>query len=278
MMPEAQSPRAMRRKLTLSGIAAVYVLLGLVLPIGIIVLWSVSNGWFPPSILPGAYSLRHWELFTMDETLFSAFVNSSVIAVAVTLFSMVLAVPTAWGLARFQFRAKRLVELFVLAPLIVPGIVVAVGLGRVFLRMDLAYTIPGVILVQTAGVLPLTIRILSGAFEGIPDDLVHAARSLGARRWQILRHLILPLGLPAMLAAGMLSFVGSFEEFERTFIVGAPIIQTLPTRLFVNLSASLMMPVASVVSLILLIPVLVVFLLGGRYMRDDVMAGGMGKL
>lgn len=262
--------------LTAGAYGGLLLLLGL--PMAMILLWSFSDGWFPPNLLPQAYTLRHWEVFASDDTLVEALRNSIVIAIAVTLASTIIAVPTAWALARFDFRLKRLVDLFVLAPLIVPGMVVAVGLGRVFLRMDLAYTMHGVILVQIAGVLPLTIRILSGAFESIPGDLIHAARTLGAGRWGILRHIILPLGIPAMLAAGLLSFVGSFEEFERTFIVGAPFVHTLPTRLFVNLSASLVMPIGSVVCLILLVPVLVVFVLAGRVMRDDVMAAGMGKL
>lgn len=262
--------------LTFGAFGALALTIGL--PLGIILLWSFADSWFPPNILPAAFTWRHWAVFAKDRTLIEALTNSIVIAISVTIAALAIATPTAWALARFEFRLKRLVELFVLAPLIVPGMVVAVGLGRVFLRLDLAYTMHGVILIQVAGVLPLTIRILSGAFEGIPADLLNAARTLGAGRLQILRHIILPLGLPAMLAAGILSFVGSFEEFERTFIVGAPMIHTLPTRLFVNLSSSLVMPIGSVVCMILLTPVLIVFVIAGRIMRDDVMASGMGKL
>ena len=95
----------------------------------------------------------------------------------------------------------------------------------------------------------------------------------------MVRHILIPLSIPAMLAAGLLSFIGSFEEFERTFIVGAPIVHTLTTRLYINLSgAGLVVPVASVVCLILLLPVFLVFMLTSRIMRDDVMAAGMGKL
>jgi multiple sugar transport system permease protein/putative spermidine/putrescine transport system permease protein len=265
--------------ISLSLLALVCLLFMLVLPIGIILLWSVSNGWFPPNLLPGDYTSRHWAMFLSDPTLTPAIVNSLVITVIVTASSMVIAMPTAWALARFDFRLKKIIEIFILAPLIVPGMVVAVGLGRVFLKLDLAYSMEGVILVQIAGVLPLTIRILSGGFEGIPGDIINAARTLGAHRFAIIRYILLPLSVPAMLAAGLLSFVGSFEEFERTLIIGAPIVHTLTTRLFVNLSGQgLVIPVAAVVSLILLLPVLVVFLLTSRIMRDDVMAAGMGKL
>ncbi|MBS1182430.1 MAG: transporter permease [Proteobacteria bacterium] len=253
------------------------IMLGL--PFGIIVLWSVSDGWFPPNLLPDGYTARHWLMFLSDPSLTSAVINSLVITVVVTVATMIIAMPTAWALARYDFGLKRLVEIFVLAPLIVPGIVVAVGLGRVFLKLDLAYTMLGVIIIQVAGVLPMTIRILASGFEAIPADLIAAARTLGANRIAVTRHILIPLSIPAMLAAGLLSFIGSFEEFERTFIVGAPIVHTLTTRLYINLSgAGLVVPVASVVCLILLLPVFLIFMLTSRIMRDDVMAAGMGKL
>lgn len=125
----------------------------------------------------------------------------------------------------------------------------------------------------------MTIRILASGFEAIPADLIAAARTLGANCIAVTRHILIPLSIPAMLAAGLLSFIGSFEEFERTFIVGAPIVHTLTTRLYINLSgAGLVVPVASVVCLILLLPVFLIFMLTSRIMRDDVMAAGMGKL
>jgi len=267
------------RGLFLSLAALICVLLMLGLPFGIIVLWSVSDGWFPPNLLPDGYTARHWLMFLSDPSLTSAVINSLVITVVVTVATMIIAMPTAWALARYDFALKRLVEIFVLAPLIVPGIVVAVGLGRVFLKLDLAYTMLGVIIIQVAGVLPMTIRILASGFEAIPADLIAAARTLGANRIAVTRHILIPLSIPAMLAAGLLSFIGSFEEFERTFIVGAPIVHTLTTRLYINLSgAGLVVPVASVVCLILLLPVFLIFMLTSRIMRDDVMAAGMGKL
>ena len=96
------------------------------------------------------------------------------------------------------------------------------------LIMGIAYTIPGVVLVQTIGTLPLMIRLMSASFETVPEELIHAARSLGAGPAGIVTHIILPLCIPGLMAGGLLSFVGSFEEFDKTFIAGATFIQTLP--------------------------------------------------
>ena len=79
--------------ISLSLLAFVCILFMLVLPIGIILLWSVSNGWFPPNLLPGDYTTRHWQMFLTDPTLTPAIINSMVITVIVTASSMVIAMP-----------------------------------------------------------------------------------------------------------------------------------------------------------------------------------------
>ncbi len=249
------------------------------LPISMIVLWSFADGWFPPALLPQAYTLDHWRQITADRGLAEAALRSLSISAMVTVLSAATALPTAWALARFPFRMKRVIELFVLAPLIVPGLVVAVGIGQLFLKLGLSYTITGVVLVQLVGTLPLMIRLLSASLEGIPEDLLLAARSLGASPLRAMLALVLPLSIPTFIAGGLLTFVDSFQEFDMTFIIGAPLIETLPVRLFFYLDGSgIRFTSAAVVSLILAFPVLLVFVLAGRIMRDDVMASGMGKL
>lgn len=249
------------------------------LPILLMGVWSLSHGWAYPRLLPQDYSLDNWRQILGGAGLMPALINSLVIAVCVTILTALIALPTAWAMAKCTIPGKRALEIFILAPTIIPGIVVGVSVGQVLLIMGIAYTIPGVVLVQTIGTLPLMIRLMSASFETLPDELIHAARSLGAGPAGIVTHIILPLCIPGLMAGGLLSFVGSFEEFDKTFIAGAPVIQTLPIKLYTYLDPySLQFPLAAIVSLILLVPVLVVFILAGRIMRDDVLASGMGKV
>lgn len=249
------------------------------LPVLLLVLWSLSGRWSYPNLLPDDLTLDSWRQILDDDGIVRATLNSLAIAVGVTGLTAVLSVPTAWAVAKSPMRGKRALEVFILAPSIIPGIVVGVSVGEVLLSLGVAYTTFGVILVQTIGTLPLMIRLMTASFETLPDELIHAARSLGAGPLDILRRLILPLAVPGLMAGGLLSFVGSFEEFDKTFVTGAPVIQTLPTKLYTYLDPySLQFPLAAIVSLILLLPVLVVFIAAGRIMRDDLMAGGMGKV
>ncbi len=117
---------------------------------------------------------------------------------------------------------------------------------------------------------------MSTTFETIPEELIHAARSLGADFMRCLPHIILPLSVPGLLAGGLLSFTGSFEEFHKSFVVGAPVIQTLPIKLYMYLAPSSRQ--LAIVFFTLLLPAFIVFIIAGRIMRDELMAAGRGKI
>jgi len=259
-----------------------YLIPILAVPILVVALWSFYDpavGWFPPDILPRSLSVSAWKEVLADRQIIPTFFLSLFVSTVVTLLTAVLAFPTAWALAQFPFRLKRVVEIFVLAPMIVPGIVVAVSLGEVFFSLKLAGTVFGVILVQTVGTLPLMIRILAATLESIPNELILAARTLGASPRAAVMRIALPLAWPGFMAGGLLNFIASFEEFEKSFMVGAPKVQTLAVRLWAYLGGQiLVLPTAAVVTFILLIPMLVIFFVAERVMREDVMAAGLGKL
>jgi ABC-type spermidine/putrescine transport system permease subunit II len=252
-------------------------------PLAVAFLWSTVDpkaGWFAPNILPRGVSLDTWRTLTADPGLLKSVLTSLFISMIVMALSGLLALPTAYALAKIPFRAKRVVEVFVLAPLIVPGLIVGIGIGYLFFRVGLAYTIPGVVLAQTIGTLPLMIRVLAASLESIPVDLVHAARTLGASPVRAGLHIVVPLAWPGFIAGGLLSFVASFEEFEKTFIVGSPLVETLTVKLWATLGGRVIIfPNAAVVTFILLIPTVIVFFLAERAMRNDgALAAGMGKL
>lgn len=255
----------------------------LIAPLVVTFLWSMvdpKTGWFAPDILPPSLSLSHWQNALSDRGLVRSILVSLFISLVVTALSAVLALPTAYALAKIPFKAKRAVEMFILAPLIVPGLIVGIGIGYVFFRVGLAYTIPGVILAQTIGTLPFMIRVLSATLEAIPADIIRAARTLGATPVRVGRHILVPLAWPGFIAGGLLSFVASFEEFEKTFIVGAPLVETLTVKLWATLGGKVMIfPNAAVVTFIVLAPTVVIFFLAERAMRNDgALAAGMGKL
>jgi ABC-type spermidine/putrescine transport system permease subunit II len=254
-----------RRGLLLSVGLFIQLAAVLGIPLFVLVLWSVSDGWFPPDVFPQAYTGEHWRATLSDPLLGHALLSSLAIAVLVTLPSALLAIPPAWAMSRMAPRTRRIFELAVLAPLIVPGIVIATTLGKLLLLAHLSYTWAGVVLAQLVGTLPLMIRILSASFLAVPAQTMAAARSLGANAYQAVWYVALPMVRRALLAGSLIVFASSLEEFDKTFVIGAPNIQTLPVLLYFRLDgAGIVFPVAAVSSLILTLPGLIILLMATR--------------
>jgi ABC-type spermidine/putrescine transport system permease subunit II len=252
-----------------------------VLPIATAVMWSLVDpdvGWFPPDIVPASLSFANWDHMLGIPELLDSLGRSLVVAVLVTLLCTALGMPTGFALGRGRARYLRVIEVLVLMPLMMPGIVLAVGLGAVFIRLGLAQTVLGVVLVQTAVILPLTIRIIAATARAIPGDLLDAARNLGAGSLAVCRHVVVPLLIPGILAAALLSFIGSLEEFLLSFVVGMPKVQTLPMLLWAYLGGrSAILSYAAVVTLVLLIPTLIVLVIVERFLKQEYLAAGFGK-
>jgi ABC-type spermidine/putrescine transport system permease subunit II len=278
----ARAPRGrgLRWLLALGFFAVASVVL--VIPLIVGVLWSFVNpedGWFPPAIVPPSLSLANWHAMLAVPEIGQAFAKSFLIAPIVTLLCSAMALPTGYALGRRHLRARRTIELLILAPIILPGIVLATGLGSMFIRMGLSHTVTGVVLVQTVVLLPFMIRIVAATFEGVPQDLIDAARNLGAGPWALTRHVLIPMVKPGLFAGGLFTFIGSLEEFVLTFIVGMPHVQTLPVLLWAYLGGrSSIFTYAAVVTMVLLAPTILLMFIAERALKQEYLAAGFGKV
>lgn len=260
------------------GLAAV----GLIVPLVVGVLWSLVNpraGWFPPNLVPPSLSLANWRAMFSVPEMGEAAIASFTIAPIVTVLCAALALPTGYALGRRPVPFRRTIEFLVLAPIIMPGIVIATGLGSVFIRIGLEHTVLGVVLVQTVVVLPFMIRIVTATFEAVPQDLIDAARNLGAGPLSTAWRVLIPLVVPGLFAGGVFTFIGSMEEFVLTFIVGSPDVRTLPVLLFAYLGGrSQIFTYAAVVTIVLLAPTILFLFLAERALKQEYLAAGLGKM
>jgi multiple sugar transport system permease protein/putative spermidine/putrescine transport system permease protein len=273
--------RNARLRWLLAGLLLAVAVVVFLLPIGVAVLWSLVNpeeGWFPPDIVPPSYSLANWRaLFAVPE-LADACLTSFAIASMVTLLCALLGLPSGYAIGRRPLRLRRVLELLVLTPLMLPSVVIATGLGSLFIRLGLAQTIGGVVLVQTVVVLPFMIRIVAATFEGMPQDVIDAARNLGAGPLGLTWHVLVPLVLPGLMAGALLSFIGSLQEFLLTFVVGMPRVQTLPILLWSYLGGrSSIWTYGAVVSLVMLAPTVIILFIAERVLKQEYLAAGFGK-
>lgn len=273
--------RSRRLRRLLAALAIAGVVLAFVVPVAVAVLWSLvdpATGWFPPDILPRSLSLANWRAVLAVPEMAEALATSLTVAAAVTLLSAVVGLPTGIALGQRDFRFRRLAELLVLTPLMLPGIVLATGLGAVFIRLGLSQTLIGVVLAQAVVVLPLMIRVIAATSQGIPQDLIDAARNLGAGPLATTRTILVPLLLPGLFAGALLSFIASLDEFVLSFVVGMPTVETLPMLLWNYMGGrSSILTSGAVVTLTLLLPTLVLLFVAERALKQEHLAAAFGK-
>lgn len=192
--------------------------------------------------------------------------------------AFLLALPTSYALGRRKLRGKELYKLLMLFPLAFPGMAMAMFLGRLLFAQGLSGTYTGVIMAHVLICLPYMLRILTVSFESVPQELIDAADNLGATGWVKFKEIYMPMVLPGLVAGAIFSFITSVEEFNLTFIIGAPQIQTIPTILYTYLGQNFLRTSASVVSLILVVPNIIVLLITERFIKTEYMGAALGKM
>jgi len=190
---------------------------------------------YPKPLLPVNFSTETMEYFINIKGIPENVVNSVVVALLTIVFSLFLGAPGGYALARFRFRGKQTITLGFLSTKMFPVAILAVPLAVVFMQMDLYDTVWAVAMVHTSMALPFVIIISAGIFVGVPRELEEAAQTLGCNRIQAFIKVVLPLALPGLAAAGIYTFVTSWNEVFAATILTL-LHRTLPAQLMTNLT------------------------------------------
>lgn len=250
------------------------ILSGAVGPVSLLGLWSFTHAWFWPDLLPREWSLRAWSyLFSPGAGVGEALATSLFIALLVALLALFIAWPAARVVAGAWFRGKRALLFLLLLPIIAPPLASTMGMHALFLRFGLADTLVGVVLAHLVPSVPYATMVLTGSFSRFEIGFEEQARTLGASRLQVWRHVTVPALRPGMAVAAAFAFLISWSQYLTTLIIGGGRVQTLPLTL-VAFQRSGDEAVAAALSLIFLAPAVIMLLVVGRLMitvnrKDD---------
>lgn len=232
---------------------------------------AVPPTWWPQEVTTENYD----QLFTrLDFPTY--FLNSAIVAIAVTLGNLVFCSMLGYALAKLEFPGKRVLFALVLGTLMVPGVVTFVPLFVLTTNLNLTNTLPGMILPFLAG--PFGVFLMRQYVLGLPDELIQAARVDGAGELTIFARVIMPLCGPALATLGVLTFLTSWNNFLWPLVVAQSEDKfTLPVALALyavgqNATQYGLLLAGSVV---VVIPVLVVFLLLQRFIMQGVAMTGI---
>ena len=231
------SPVRTRSRTRGPGVALLVV--GVVLPLVPLVVWAVSARWRYPDLLPGQLTLRGVRTVVDPRSEILAGLGTSLlIAVVVAALACAIGLPAGRALGLYRFRGRRIVQFLLLAPVIVPGLAVTLGLQVFFVRAGLSESVPGVVLVHLMPTVPYAATLLGAAFANLDPDYERQARALGAGPTRVFLFATLPLLRPALTVAALLTFLISWSEYVLTLLVGGGQVKTLPLLLFAVIGSS----------------------------------------
>ena len=228
----------------------------------------------PTSLFPAHPTLEHYGVALSGD--FRRFLRNSLAAAGgTTAIGILLAVPAAWGFAKFPFPGSGALLAFTVVTRVFPPIALALPFFLQFRALGLIDTPFGLVIGYLPIVLPLMICILTGFFRDFPDELVEAARIDGLGTPGILLRIVIPLSLPGLAVATLFGFLVAWNEFVIALtITRTPAAQTMPVGIstlitqFQTLWGEMM-----AVAAIYLLPVLAVTVVSQRGLVRGLMLG-----
>jgi putative spermidine/putrescine transport system permease protein len=231
--------------------ACVGVLLFLLLPIVVIIPLSFSDSSFLVYPIPG-WSLKWYEnLFTSAEWVRAA-KNSFIVAPAATLLATVLGTMAAVGMSRTNFAFKGALMGLLIAPMVVPIVVVGVSTYLFFAPIGLADSYAGLIIVHAALGAPFVLTTVLATLQGFNHNLVRASLSLGAGPLATFWRITLPVIAPGVISGALFAFATSFDEVVVTLFLAGPEQVTLPRQMFTGIRENITPTIAAVATLLIL--------------------------
>ena len=160
-----------------------------------------------------------FEALLYQETLHEALRNSQIVATSSSIFATILGTLASRSTSRYQFPGKQVSLTFILAPLVLPEIIVGVSLLIVLIQLGLPLNLWSVVLGHTLLIMPFSILIMNSAFNNLDISLEEASLDLGETQFGTFRRVILPLVYPGIMASLLLGFTLSLDEFIIAFFL-----------------------------------------------------------
>jgi putative spermidine/putrescine transport system permease protein len=256
--------------------ASIVVTIGIVLPVVILFRYSL-NQFTPAKMMLDAFTAENYVKFLTDPFYLTVLARTIRVAAVCTAICIVLAFPMAYCLARTRSRFKNLLLMAVILPLFVGNAVraagwmvlfgnrgfvnsILVGMGLAREPLQIMYTEFAVIVGVIAVNLPFVVLTLQAVLEGIDRSIEEAALGLGANPWRTLRHVVLPLAMPGVIAGTILSFILAMNAYATPVLLGGPTFQMMGPTVYNQFAGLSNWPFGAAMAFVLMTATLVLTL------------------
>lgn len=264
MSASDQASGQRRAPSALSGYFVVLLVL-LYLPLAILFLFSINDNTILVFPLKGL-TLEWYDMALDTPAAIDAVRNSIIVATGSSIVATILATMLAVLATRFQFRGKPIVLGLAFLPLVVPYLVLGVALLLLFAAFDVPRSLWTIGIAHTVVAIPYALLIVASRMVGMPRSIEEAAMDLGSTYVTTLRRIVLPIAFPAIVAAWLVAFTVSFDEFALAlFLVGTE--PTLPVYIYGQLRFASRLPMLVALVMLVMLGSLAFALLAERIRR-----------
>jgi len=230
----------------------------------------------PPTFLPSQATTDNYTRLFEQLDFPRFFFNSAVIALAVTVGTLVFCPMLGYALAKLRWHGKGLIMALVLATLMVPAGITLIPNFIMMSNLGLVNTYPGLILPFLAG--PFGVFLMRQFMLGVPDELLEAARIDGANEFKVFWSVVMPIATPVLATLAILTFLGNWNSFLYPLVMAQePGMYTLPVALATFATGQYQADHGMLMagSVVLVIPVLIVFVLFQRWITEGIATTGL---
>ncbi|MDN4598268.1 carbohydrate ABC transporter permease [Leifsonia virtsii] len=260
--------------------AALVITAVVLLPVVVIVLTAFKPAAeinaYPPTLLPGTWTLDNFAKIFSDLPFGRLFLNSLVFAGGVTVLALVFDSLAAYALARIDFRGNRVVLIVIVASLMIPFQATLIPVYQLVAQLGWVNTFAGLIIPRAADA--FGVFFLRQFFISLPRDLDNAARIDGAGEFRIFRSIVLPNAVPALLTLAIFTFVNNWNDLLWPLVfTTSPEMGTITSGLTLLTGPSGIIPYGTMMagSLIAVLPLAVMFLIIQRRFIESVATTGL---
>jgi multiple sugar transport system permease protein len=249
------------------------------------ILWMLSSSFksnrnifaYPPRLIDSSFSFSSYIAVLTNPVQLGYFENSYIVALSVTVITLVVSLITAFVFSRFQFRLKRLINVVIIGVQAVPPITLLIPFFGIMVALHLYNTYQGLIITYVVFTLPYAVIMMTAYFNSLPRELDEAARVDGAGSQTVLWRILVPISGPGMVSVGLYTFMISWNEYlfaltltqtddRRTVPVGIQLLMGQNNYQWNEVMA---------MSILGSIPVLILFLIFQRYFIGGLSAGAV---
>lgn len=208
-------------------IALVFVFL--YIPIFAVVLFSFNTS--EMNIVFEGFTLQWYGSFFQNRTLMESLYNTLIIAVASTVISTVIGTIGAVGLSRYEFHGKKLVDILLYVPIVIPEIVLGVAMLSIYTLVNIPLGLAAMTIGHVTFCIPFVVISVRARLAGFDKNLEEAAMDLGANRLKTFLRITLPLIMPGVISGATLSLSLSLDDVIISFFCSGPGSLTLPLKI-----------------------------------------------